>query len=344
MEARMGTKELLEIDNLIEELDMSTDETNLAITEDIGEDFTESEYNFMMDTLLEEYDPGIMESLYEDAEEESPLYEFNDIAGEQVSISDKILMLNDKLSVDVVKDCIVSDIEEGIIPFKTMQNYMSLFKNRFKSVNDGYSFYDKEGLDEALKGVCAMLIEIFETSYGITVGLDEDYSSHDEFLDNCETLYEFLVVRHFDNIVNYFSSVMQKNKESFIETYKYRIQNDSQHDGDIFIGSDRKRLKNKSDEIITHFILEIIDDIIVSKNSCFELFKDILSLDPEEYFNDKMSTLLFNYGYGISFINEHDAYDMYMKPVSENSIVRNEVRNSILTRYIDSCEKEGDNE
>jgi len=128
------------------------------------------------------------------------------------------------------------------------------------------------------------------------------------------------------------------NRISIVSRYEALLQ-DETHNKDVFVIQAKKKFKNIEDVVILHFMSEILDDIQVEQSSAYILFDTIIELDPFEEINARAGELLLDYGKGILFEGDTKCYEQYMEPL-KNKDVKNELRNAILMRYLESCEIE----
>lgn len=256
-------------------------------------------------------------------------YEYQDI-------TEKILRLSDELSEDIILTNITDQLENDFDLFADKINYVSLYRNKYNNITPKNSFYDKEYLAGSLEKISETVSELLMKRYGITLGTDLDYYAPDEYLKDIETLYEFLFIRQFDNLIAYFQHQLNSKKDDILTRYSELIQ-EPEHIGDVFVKQARRKFKNFDDVIIMHFINQIIDDILVYTPSGYVLFDTIVNIDPFEEYNERMGELLENYGNKIVFKGDKDSYDKYMSILNEQD-TRNELRNHILMKYLENVE------
>jgi hypothetical protein len=149
-------------------------------------------------------------------------------------------------------------------------------------------------------------------------------------------MYEFFFIRQFDNVVDYFSNQLESRRSEFIERYESTIQSD-EHSKDVFVQNAKRKFKNFGDVIVMHFISEIIDDIRGYSPSAYVLFDSIVNSDSSEEYNTRMAELLENYGNKVVFEGDKETFSKYMS-VLDDQEVRNELRNEVLMRYLETVE------
>ena len=250
--------------------------------------------------------------------------------------SEKILALSDQLAEEIVIESIGDQMSSELDVLNSKINYVSLFRMKYSSISKDDSYYDEEYLKEALARVATVISEGMKNRYGIEFGIDLDYSTPAEFLYDMETVYEFLFIRHQDNLIDYFKHELHRRKAEFLKVYTELMETD-EHSKDLFVIQSKKKFKNKDDVTILHFLNEILNDIKDSVNSAYDLFKDMASLDVYEEYNTRMDELLINYGNKIVLNNDAESAKLYFKPLT-NPVVFSEIRNAILISYLEECE------
>ncbi len=258
--------------------------------------------------------------------------------GEQESfdISNRILQLNDELSVEIIEENIRDHIADR--KFKNARmNYVSLYKERLEEVK---SDPDNIDLKSQIYDITESVIELVKSGlkevYGVSIGLDtEDSLDIYEYLDNVEALYEFFFIRNYQNIVDLLYSNLLKKKQYFIDRYK-EIYNESE-ESDIFISYSKKKFKNFGDAIIANYITDILFDIKSMYSSALDLFTEIVNLDLYELYNNRVSKLLLDYGEGLIFENDADCVERYFDIMSDHEMLIS-IRNDVLLKYLELVE------
>jgi hypothetical protein len=257
---------------------------------------------------------------------------------EYFDISEKIMRLSDELAEDIVLTNIGDQMEGPMDLFTDKINYVTLFRNKYSFVTPDNAFYDKNYIRTALIKVTDLVSRLLTQKYGVSLGTDLDFYFPDEYLKDMETLYEFFFIRHFDNLVDYFSNQLESRRDEFVERYLPVIQTE-EHSKDVFVQNAKRKFKNFGDVVIMHFINEIIEDIRGYSPSAYVLFDSIVNSDSSEEYNSRMAELLENYGNKVVFEGDKESFSKYMS-VLDNQEVRNEVRNEILMRYLEGAEIE----
>jgi hypothetical protein len=257
---------------------------------------------------------------------------------EYFDISEKILKLSDELAEDIILTNIGDQLEGKLDLFTDKINYLSLFRSKYSEITPENTFYDKNYIRSALLKVTDLVSKLLSERYGVTLGTDLDFYFPDDYLKDMETIYEFFFIRHFKNLVNYFNNQLEKRRDELVERYQGSIQED-EHSKDVFVIQAKKKFKNMEDVIITHFINDIIEDIREYSPSAYVLFDTIVNSDMEEEYNARMALMLENYGNQIVFMGDKESFNMYMS-VLDDQEVRNELRNEILMKYLESVEIE----
>jgi len=252
--------------------------------------------------------------------------------------SDKILALDDHLSEEIIMANIREQLDSQLKLYTERKNYLTLFKEKYAEITPENSFFDKNYLQDSLEKVTELVKTSFAKKYRITIGKELDFYFPSEYLSDMESIYEFFFIRHFDNLADYFFSELKRNRSQFVERYSKLLQSD-EHNKDIFVQQMKKKFKHNADIAIVHFIDNIIEDIKDANKSAFMLFDTLLNMDPLEETNNKVRGLLNNYGNGLNFERDVFCYDLYMKPLEVKEI-KNELRNSVLMRYIKTTETE----
>lgn len=288
--------------------------------------------------LLEKFNFDV----FNDLDDEGILDLFNDtrlvesVDDVYSDMSEKILKLDDYLSEEIVLANIEEQMESEIDPFTERINYIYSYKEKYDALSPDDDLFDAGYLASSVYKVSELLKELFFKKYGVEIGTDLEDSDQAQYLDDCATLYEFLFLRQYENIVKYLFYKLKKNRTQFINSYS-ELAVEEPHLNDIFFNQMRKKFKDEGDTIIIHFINEIIDDIISSTTSAIDLFNETINLDLYEEINYKMSELIINYGNKIVVNDDAHAAELYFSPM-KNSALRAEIKNDVLMRYLEDCE------
>lgn len=250
--------------------------------------------------------------------------------------SDKILKLSDQLAEEIIMENIEAQMDEPLDVFSDRLNYVSLFREKYGEITPDNDAYDKEYLEQTLAKVCTEVLDKIEENYSVTLGTDLDYYNPDEYLKDIETLYEFLFVRQYENIVNYFQYKLRVNREAFLDSYSELLETEP-HSKDLFVIQSKRKFKNVDDVVIMHFMNEIIDDIIGAADSGFNLIKDMINTDLFEEYNDRMNDLLENYGNKLVITNDAECAHKILAPLKDPN-TRSELKNTLLMKYLEGCE------
>lgn len=258
------------------------------------------------------------------------------IAEDDIDTGESILKLNEALAVDIINDNIIEDLESPTRPLKPRINYATLFKQRVESMDPSDPIYNQNYILDQLAKIGTTIATELKKRYDVELGTDLDFENPYNYLDDMETLYEFLYVRQYENLVDYIEHMIAANRQNFIATYKKVLEN-SGNKSDIFLVQDSKKFKNSDDALILHYMTEIIHDIIDSTNSAYDLFKTIAELDVYEEFNYKMDEMIINYGTKLVLNNDAKSAELYMAPMK---ILSNftEIKNEVVNDYLEKCE------
>lgn len=248
-------------------------------------------------------------------------------------ISERIFELRDEVSLDIISRN-VSDMFDMPKNYETT-NYVTKFKEKYNMLKETEEFEgDAEILNSSMQELTQLVLTNLNVKYFVGIGLDLDDDlviDIDDYLNNIETLYNFFVVRHYTNVKDYFKSKLMQNKLSFIEKYKMALD-DKTYD-DLFLSQDKKKFNDVSDAVIIHFINDIIADIRSEATSGFELFKEIVHLDLFEEFNNRMNTMIENYGNELLILDDHKAADAYLS-ILDNDEINVTLRNDLLSMFL----------
>ena len=268
--------------------------------------------------------------------EKNPYSDFQPNEELYFDTSEKILALSDKLAEEIILESITEQFEAELDTLNTKINYVSLFKEKYAEITPDDEAYDEEYLKSSLANMATVIGENIQNRYGVEIGTDLDFTTPAAYLEDMETLYEFLFIRHTENLIDYFRSELMRNKQYYIDIYS-SLMEEEKHAKDLFVVQSKKKFKNKDDVLIMHFMNEIIRDIKDSVNSAYDLFTKICNLDIFEEFNNRMSQLLVNYGNKIVLNNDLESAKLYLKPL-DNLLVFSEIRNAVLISYLEGCE------
>lgn len=261
--------------------------------------------------------------------------DLQDNTDEEYDISDRIFQLKDHLSEEII----FKNIEDSI-KTKTSEkrmNYITLFRNKYKEITPDHPLYNKEYLEESLYKIGRVVLGNLEEEYGVNLGEDfYDYLDHDEYLEDLETLYEFFVVRNYENLRYVLINEVFKRKKEFATSYG------SMDDGineDLFFSLSKKKFKNYDDSIVMHYLTDIISDICSSQVSALNLYKKIINTSIWEEYNNRMNTLLENYGNRLVISDDVESANKYISILKIQSIFY-EMRNDVMNKYIQEAEVE----
>lgn len=254
---------------------------------------------------------------------------------EYLDVTERILKLSDRLSEDIILHNIEEQLDSKMVPYAKRVNYVTLFKKKVNKLNTNSVIYNKGYIEEIAERVKDLVLEKMEDKFSVSIGNTSDFYFYPEFLDDLENLYEFVFVRQFENLVKYFLFMIRKMKTQIVTRFSAEMA-DEENANDIFVSTMRKKFKNESDVIILHFISEIVDFIIESSDSAYDLYTDIANLDPFETVSIHILKMLENYGNGIVFKNDITAYQKYFEPLQDQE-VRNEFLNEIKMKYLEDC-------
>lgn len=252
------------------------------------------------------------------------------------STSDRILALSDYLAEEIVLENIGEQLEKSNGRLADPINYVSLFREKYENISPDENFYDKDYLFESLDKVTSLVKIGLKEKYGVELGEDLDYANPAEYLKDMETLYEFLYIRQYQNLIDYINAKLRKNKDKFLEHYSVKIQ-EEEHAKDLFVIQGRKKFKNEDDIIILHFINEIIEDIRRGTTSAYVLFDTIVNLDLFEEYNNRMHELIVNYGNKLVLNNDAETAEKYMS-LLDDDVIKEEIKSEIWADYLEECE------
>jgi len=252
--------------------------------------------------------------------------------------SEKILKLSDALAEEIILENISEQLENDVQPLHQGINYVSLFKEKYSEIDPSDDFYDKDYMMQSLTNLCTLVENGIKEKFGVEIGEGIDFALPSTHLKDMETLYEFLVIRHFENLKDYYIFKLKKDRAQFVQKYSKLIQED-EHAKDLFVIQAKKKFKNEDDVVILHFINEIIEDITDETISAYLLFDTIVNIDLFEEYNNRMYELLQDYGNKIVLNEDQYSAELYLKPLKDPAI-KNELRNAIIVNYLESCELE----
>lgn len=265
---------------------------------------------------------------------------YTSIGSEYFDVTEKILRLSDELSEEIVLENIRETLEDKTNPFRNSINYLMLYIDRFNRITGQEDYYDKEFMEYSSTRVCQLILDQLKESFGIELGNDLDFYTLSDYLNDTDTLYEFIFLRQYKNITDYIIYMIEEHREQFLTTYKYLLGTET-HSRDVFVQLALKKFKNEDDVAIVHFIGDIINDIRSMYESAYNLFETIIKIDPQEEYNSRFSYLLGRYGEAINFDGDSVTYSLYMN-ILDDPQVFNDVRNAVLMNYLTDVEIEDD--
>ena len=252
------------------------------------------------------------------------------------STVDQIMKLSDDLSEEIVIENIVEQINGKLDVNSSRINYITLFREKYESISEDLPEYNLEYMQEALSNICETVMTALNNKYCVNLGEDLDFATPTEYLANVETMYEFLFIRHFDNIVTYFISKLYSMKNDLGSRY-LKIMNEEPHNKDLFVVQAKRRFKNDTDVAIIQFMDEIIDDIISITESGYDFFGAVVNADLFEEYNNRMKELMICYGNKFVVDDDNKCARRYLSVLNDESI-RSELRNRMRLKYLEDCE------
>ena len=278
------------------------------------------------------------ESLFEDLDDLEGT-DFSDNLDEEEQFqdtSDKILKLNDQLSEDIIIKNIEEQMTGDVSPIDAKINYLTAFKEKYSSISSTDFLYDAQAMKDSLERITTLVAGWLSKNYGVELGEGLDYQAPNDYLEKMETLYEFLYIRNYQNLVDYFFNQII-TMDTLEEDRLISMLNEPEASQDIFVVQNKKKFKNDKDIAILHFMSDLIEDIRDSTDSAYSLFERITQIDMFEEVNFKMSSLLTNYGNDIVLNEDAHSAQLYMK-ILDNQEVFNALKNDLTLKYLETCE------
>lgn len=249
---------------------------------------------------------------------------------------DQIMKLSDFLSEEIVLENIVEQINGKLDTTSSRLNYITLFREKYESVDVNSPEYNLEYMQEVLGRICEIVMSTLYDRYSVSLGEDLDFRTPTEYLADVETMYEFLFIRHFENIVSYFISKLYSMKDDLGARY-LKIMNEEPYNKDLFVVQAKRRFKNDTDVAIIQFMDEIIMDILSITESGFDLFSSIINTDLFEEYNSRMKELMVCYGNKFVVDDDTLCAKRYLS-VLDDELVRTELRNKMRLKFLEDCE------
>ena len=249
---------------------------------------------------------------------------------------DQIMKLSDFLSEEIVLENIVEQINGKLDVNSSRINYITLFREKYESIDADSAEYNLEYMQEVLGRVCEIVMNTLHDRYGVDLGEDLDYATPTEYLANVETMYEFLFIRHFENIVIYFINKLYSMKDDLGSRY-LKIMSEEPYNKDLFVVQAKRRFKNDTDVAIIQFMDEIIDDILSITESGYDMFGAIINADLFEEFNNRMNDLMICYGNKFVVDDDNRCARTYLSVLKDETI-KTELRNRMRLRFLEDCE------
>lgn len=248
------------------------------------------------------------------------------------NVSDLILELRDKLSVDIV-EFNVNEAFTNPVTYERI-NYLTKFIQNYDDLISNADEIEVQIINGALQEISDLICTNMNIYFDVDLGLklDDDLMLDiKEYLTNIETLYTFLVIRRYTNIRDYFKNKLLSDRLMYIEKYKNALNDENNND--LFLAQDKKKYTDLSTAIIIHFINDIIQDIRSGITSGYTFFDDIINLDLFEDTNYKMSSLLMNYTNDVVFLDDNTVAVKYLSILDNDEIFVN-LRNDLLTSLV----------
>ena len=250
-------------------------------------------------------------------------------------ITDRIFELRDQLSLDIISKNIIENIDNPVT-YRTI-NYVTKFKENYNRIKEENLFSnDLEIINEYFAELSQLILTKLSLKFNVTIGNninDDTVMDIDSYIDKLETMYEFFVVRRYDNIRDYFKVQLLKNKINFVEKYKNILEENNAHE-DIFFNINKKKFSDPVASIIIYYVDDIVSDIQSNIVSAYDFFKDIISLDLFEEYNNRMNDMIINFGNDLMILNDTEAVNQYLSILNDKEI-RITLENDILATILD---------
>ena len=250
-------------------------------------------------------------------------------------ITDRIFELRDQLSLDIISKNIIENIDNPVT-YRTI-NYVTKFKENYNRIKEENLFdNDLEIINEYFAELSQLILTKLSLKFNVTIGNninDDTITDIDSYIDKLETMYEFFVVRRYDNIRDYFKVQLLKNKINFVEKYKNVLEENNAHE-DIFFNINKKKFSDPIASIIIYYVDDIVSDIQSNIVSAYDFFKDIISLDLFEEYNNRMNDMIINFGNDLMILNDTEAVNQYLSILNDKEI-RITLENDILATILD---------
>ena len=250
-------------------------------------------------------------------------------------ITDRIFELRDQLSLDIISKNIIENIYNPVT-YRTI-NYVTKFKENYNRIKEENLFNnDLEIINEYFAELSQLILTKLSLKFNVTIGNninDDTVMDIDSYIDKLETMYEFFVVRRYDNIRDYFKVQLLKNKINFVEKYKNALEENNAHE-DIFFNINKKKFSDPVASIIIYYVDDIVSDIQSNIVSAYDFFKDIISLDLFEEYNNRMNDMIINFGNDLMILNDTEAVNQYLSILNDKEI-RITLENDILATILD---------
>ena len=250
-------------------------------------------------------------------------------------ITDRIFELRDQLSLDIISKNIIENIDNPVT-YRTI-NYVTKFKENYNRIKEENLFDDDlEIINEYFAELSQLILTKLSLKFNVTIGNninDDTITDIDSYINKLETMYEFFVVRRYDNIRDYFKVQLLKNKITFVEKYKNVLEENNVHE-DIFFNINKKKFSDPIASIIIYYIDDIVSDIQSNIVSAYDFFKDIIGLDLFEEYNNRMNDMIINFGNDLMILNDTEAVNQYLSILNDKEI-RITLENDILAAVLD---------
>ena len=259
----------------------------------------------------------------------SDISEANDIATE-------IMEIHDQLSLNIIlRNIVYSFTNPGL---SQEINYIEKFKNSYMNISQEYtSDLDGEIMYKALTNISDVIFSNLKDKFGVEVSdIFMNYKDNNVpmFLEYLTYLYNFFVVRRYENIRDYFWTKFNTDKIKYIDRYKLCMEKDKAAQ-DIFVQQDTKKYLDIGVTILINYIMDIIADIRedIENTGSTRFFLGICDTDRFEEVNYNIANMI-NSG-NLLGIDEQLSVKKYLSILDDDEIFVN-LRNEILSRFIEN--------
>ena len=233
-----------------------------------------------------------------------------------------------KLSDDILIANIEEQLKSTMINSATYNDMLAVFENRFQFIT---KFYPEDEIiiercKDIKKSIYKKIYEEITERFSISSELDNNMDS-DDFYFYTRELYNFLILKYKNNLIDFFVSYLYKNKKKLVKEYI-----NEEEKKDLMFKSLKKTLDDNENILLLYYVEDIINNFAQYTDEPEDIIEEIISTDLYEATNFAMKELLIENRFN-TFI-EKTFTEEFLKPICDEEFqydLYSTIRNNLMT-------------